>query len=150
MKFIYTDNWFAKLVLFGNYCTIMLFGFILTKHDVLPEEEERHERTHQVQFIECAAVAVVPALVLTILISAWWLLLIPTAYYLWYCIEYAIIRILGIKKSVEQSEAYHDVSFEEEANAGEADADYLKNRKLFAWWSYIRIGSYKEEEGGEA
>lgn len=30
MKTIYLDNWLAKMILFGNYTTIMFFGFILS------------------------------------------------------------------------------------------------------------------------
>lgn len=157
MKLIYTNNWLAKLILLGKYNTIMLFGFILSKLESLTADDERHERTHQVQFLECMAIATIPALVLTILASPWWLLLIPLFYYIWYIVEYLIIRIRGLKTGVGQNEAYHDVSFEEEAHNNDTNAEYLQNRKLFAWWSYIRIGSYQKEdtsstteEGGEA
>lgn len=79
MKPIYYNNPLAKLILFGNYHTIMLFGFILTKLNVLSETVFRHEKTHQKQYVECMEIAAVPAILLSAYVSLWWLLLIPTS-----------------------------------------------------------------------
>lgn len=40
---VFYENWFAKLILFGGYTTIMLFGFIFTKLKELSETTIRHE-----------------------------------------------------------------------------------------------------------
>jgi len=53
-------------------------------------------------------------------------------FYLWYLIEW-IIRIF-----VNGKKAYVSLSFEREAYANEANLDYLKTRKHFAWIKYIK------------
>lgn len=58
-------------------------------------------------------------------------------FYLWYGIEYIIIRLFHAK----QNDAYRDVSFEEEAHNNDDNQNYLLVRKHYAWWKYIRIRS---------
>ena len=58
-------------------------------------------------------------------------------FYLWYGIEYIIIRLFHAK----QNDAYRDVSFEEEAHNNDDNQDYLFIRKRYAWFKYIRIRS---------
>jgi hypothetical protein len=58
-------------------------------------------------------------------------------FYIWYGLEYVIIRFFHNK----QSFAYHDVSFEEEAYNNDEDLNYLDNRKHFSWFKFIRIKS---------
>lgn len=67
---VFYENWFAKLILFGDYTTIMFFGFILTKLKELSETTIRHERTHQKQFFECMEIAVIPSALLSFYVSA--------------------------------------------------------------------------------
>lgn len=86
MKLIFLDSPLAKLILFGGYTTIMLFGFILTKLKELSETIIRHERIHQKQFFECMEIAVIPSALLSLYVSAWWLLLIPLFYYILYLV----------------------------------------------------------------
>ena len=64
------------------------------------------------------------------------LLSIPM-YYIQYGLEYICIRLFHDK----QIQAYHDVSFEEEAYLNHFDLDYLKHRVPFAWIKYIKIKS---------
>lgn len=90
MKTIYYNNKLAKLILFGGYTTIMLFGFILTKLKELSEATIRHERTHQKQFFECMEIAAIPSVLLSLYVSAWWLLLIPLFYYILYLAEWFV------------------------------------------------------------
>ena len=59
-------------------------------------------------------------------------------FYIWYVIEYIIIRLFHNK----QNGAYHDVSFEEEAYKHEHDLNYLATRKHYNWIKYIKIKSY--------
>lgn len=79
-----------KIIPFGSYTTINLFGILFTKSD-----------------------------------------------YLWYIIEYIIVRFCHKK----QNDAYHDISFEEEAHNNDNNLHYLDNRKHFAWWKYVRLRS---------
>lgn len=90
MKTIYYNSKLAKLILFGGYTTIMLFGFILTKLKELSETTIRHERIHQKQFFECMEIAAIPSVLLAFYVSAWWLLLIPLFYYILYLTEWFV------------------------------------------------------------
>ena len=63
-------------------------------------------------------------------------------YYLWYAIEYLIIRFFA--KWNKQSERYHDVSFEEEAHNNDHDLEYIRTRKHYSWVKYVKLRSYKK------
>ena len=108
---IVKNTWFP----FGGYSTINLFGILFTKSKNLSEVTLNHERIHSKQMAEML-----------------WI-----GFYLWYGIEYLLIRIMHDT----QHGAYRDVSFEEEAYNNERDFDYLKNRKHYAWWKYISAKS---------
>jgi hypothetical protein len=56
-------------------------------------------------------------------------------FYIWYGIEYLIVRCFHKK----QKDGYHDVSFEEEAYNNELDYNYLDNRKHFSWIKYLKV-----------
>ena len=51
------------------------------------------------------------------------LLLIP--FYIWY--------LIALKRN-----GYYNISFEREAYANESNLSYLKNRKLFNFWKYLK------------
>lgn len=104
-----------KIIPFGSYTTINLFGILFTKSDYLSPITINHERIHTKQMLE----------------------LLIVGYYLWYCIEYIIVRFCHKK----QNAAYHDISFEEEAHNNDDNLHYLDNRKRFAWWKYVRLRS---------
>lgn len=61
----------------------------------------------------------------------WELWIIP--FYVWYVIEYGI-RWFQLK---DAHQAYKNISFEREAYAHEADLNYLKKRKLYAFLKYL-------------
>lgn len=104
-----------KIIPFGSYNTINLFGILFTKSDYLSPITINHERIHTKQMLE----------------------LLIVGYYLWYIIEYIIVRFFHKK----QNDAYHDISFEEEAHNNDNNLHYLDNRKHFAWWKYVRLRS---------
>lgn len=104
-----------KIIPFGSYSTINLFGILFTKSDYLSPITINHERIHTKQMLE----------------------LLIVGYYLWYIIEYIIVRFCHKK----QNDAYHDISFEEEAHNNDNNLHYLDNRKHFAWWKYVRLRS---------
>lgn len=112
MKIVYT-NWFP----FGPYHTINLFGILFTKRDYLTRGTILHEQIHTAQMKE----------------------MLYIFFYLWYGLEYIIIRFFHKK----QNNAYHDVSFEEEAHDNAHNWNYLETRKHYAWFKYIKIGSNK-------
>lgn len=104
-----------KIIPFGSYTTINLFGILFTKSDYLSPITINHERIHTKQMLE----------------------LFIVGYYLWYIIEYIIVRFCHKK----QNDAYHDISFEEETHNNDNNLHYLDNRKHFAWWKYVRLRS---------
>lgn len=104
-----------KIIPFGSYTTINLFGILFTKSDYLSPITINHERIHTKQMLE----------------------LLIVGYYIWYIIEYIIVRFCHKK----QNDAYHDISFEEEAHNNDTNLHYLDNRKHFAWWKYVRLRS---------
>ena len=108
-----------KLIPFGGYKIINLCGVLFVKGNTISPKEYNHENIHTVQMLEMFVIG----------------------FYLWYVIEYLLIRLFHNK----QSEAYYDVSFEEEAHKNDKDLGYLKTRKVFQyrWFKYIRVNSAK-------
>lgn len=128
-----------KFIPFEGYKTCNLWGLLFTKSD-LSEEDKNHERIHTAQIIELAILFSVLMLILILLFNLgyWWLLLSMSAFYIWYGLEYLVIRLLRIKD--KQNDCYHDISFEEEAYINESNLQYLNgHRKMFQWVKYLRI-----------
>lgn len=142
MKTIYYNSKLAKLIFFGRYHTIMFFGFILTKFNVLSETVFRHEKTHQKQFFECMEIAAIPSVLLAFHVSAWWLLLIPLFYYILYGVEWFISLVYHLFTDDEvgggkvNANAYRASAFEMEAKLNQDNPNYLKERKWGAWFKY--------------
>ena len=88
---------------------ITLFPFILVSDKTIGATLLHHEKIHIRQQLECLLIV----------------------FYLWYGIEWCIHFIKV--KNIHQ--AYRMISFEKEAYDKESDADYLKNRKL---WAFIK------------
>ncbi|MCY7353004.1 MAG: hypothetical protein LH606_20495 [Cytophagaceae bacterium] len=84
-----------------------LFPFILIREGRPSARLINHERIHHRQQIE--------------------LLIIP--FYLWYLLEYLLNRLRG----QDHYTAYVNIRFEREAYRHDADLDYLKKRKFWAF-----------------
>ena len=111
-----------KFIPFKGYKYINLFGIIFTRDkSKITDVEYNHEKIHLKQMQE--------------------MLWVP--FYLWYGIEYLIIKLFRLKD--EQGEQYHDVSFEEEAHNNDANLNYCNERKHYAWFKYLKIKSNKED-----
>ena len=104
-----------NLIPFGDYNTINLFGILFTKEDSLSDKTINHELIHTAQMKEMGFIF----------------------FYLWYCIEYVLIRLFHKK----QGDAYYDISFEEEAHNNDDNLEYLKTRKHYSWFKYIKVKS---------
>lgn len=107
-----------KVFPFGSYKAINICGIVFYKGE-LSDKTKNHERIHTRQMLE------------TLFIG----------FYLWYGIEYLIVRFFHKK----QNDTYHDVSFEEEVHNNDANLNYLKERKWYAWFKYIKIRSYSSK-----
>ena len=108
---IVKTSWFP----FGNYIAINLFGVLFTKKDNLSKAVILHEQIHTAQMKEMFYIF----------------------FYIWYGLEYIIIRLFH----KTQCGAYRDISFEEEAYANEHNRTYLKTRKRYAWFKYIKVSN---------
>lgn len=131
-----------KTIPFGRYKAINLFGIVFTKKD-LSEKSKNHEKIHSEQIFETSVLGVVLIGMIVILcnISYAWCFLGLLTYYIIYGLEYLIIRFFHKK----QNDAYHDVSFEEEAYENDDDLEYIEDwRTPFNWIKYMKIKSYKK------
>lgn len=108
---------YNRLIPFGSYTTINIFGLLFTKLKVLNKFTINHESIHTEQMKEMGYIF----------------------FYAWYAIEYCVIRLLHEK----QGDAYKDVSFEEEAYNNTNNLDYLKTRKRYSWVKYVKSKSNK-------
>lgn len=105
-----------NIIPFGKYKAINLFGVLFTKNKTVSGKTINHELIHTKQMKEMGYIF----------------------FYLWYGIEYILIRLFHRK----QGDAYHDVSFEEEAHNNDENFNYLNERKRYAWIKYIKVKSY--------
>lgn len=108
-----------KIIPFGKYSTINICGILFTKKAYLSDKTINHESIHTKQILEMGIIG----------------------FYLWYIIEYIIVRFAHTL----QNEAYHDISFEEEAHTNQENLDYINHRKHYAWVKYIKIRSNKNK-----
>ena len=126
-----------NLLPFKGYKAMNLFGLILTK-EVLTEKDKRHEAIHSQQMIELGIVGFALTLIVNVClfnINILWSLFGFILFYIWYGVEYLFIR----KYHKKQNDAYHDISFEEEAYENDDNENYLANREMFAWIKYLKI-----------
>lgn len=130
-----------NLIPFKGYKAINLFGLIFTRAE-LTKKEKNHENIHTKQMFECAILGfcLIGALIIFSNISYWWLLTSLLTFYVFYGLEYIIVRLFHKK----QNDAYHDVSFEEEAYVNDDNLEYNKVRIPFNWVKYLVVKSNKK------
>ncbi len=105
----------SKYLIPKGYRGLTAFPFIFLKYHLDKNDLViiNHEKIHLKQQVE--------------------LLVIP--FFIWYFIEF-LIRFLQYKKF---DLAYHNISFEREAYANEKDFNYLKIRKLYSFFNYLKM-----------
>ena len=103
-----------KHILFKNYNGITIFPFIFLKSNTLKLDKKliNHEKIHLKQQVE----------------------LLWVFFFIWYFTEY----IIGLISYKNHYLAYKNISFEKEAYINEGNLQYLKTRKLFSFYKYIR------------
>lgn len=99
---------------------------------------ENHESIHGAQQREMLAVGAVITIILFLLGCSWWSLLTLPVFFWWYIIEWFVRFIMYST----QTEAYRNISFEQEAYLNESDFHFLSKRKCFGWVRYIRLKTY--------
>jgi hypothetical protein len=126
MKTIYLPfpSWF-KFSAFNFFGIILInkkFATYLKNHPLVLEILLRHEKTHSKQGNE----------------------LLWVFFYLFYILEW-IFRLVQYRNEKLPSgkkdwkAAYRNISFEREAYANEYNSSYLKTRKHYTFWGYIRL-----------
>lgn len=102
---------YNKILPFGNYKAINLFGIIFAKKS-LTDTDINHEKIHTNQICE----------------------LLGIGFYIWYLVEY-LFKFIYYRN---HNKAYYNISFEREAYINQINLNYRKNRKLFSFIKYIR------------
>lgn len=101
-------------LLHNKYVALTIWPFILVKKHIYKKDKIliNHEKIHLRQQIE----------------------LFWAPFFLWYVVEF-IIKLIIYKN---WNLAYRAISFEREAYTNENNPDYLKIRKFWSFWKYLR------------
>ncbi len=124
------DSALARAVLSDKRENLMLFGINFTKKKYLEPTKEMEMIISQKQYTECMLLGFLPSIVLSALISWWFLLLIPATYYILYAVEWLLLQFTSSKG--RQSGRYRS-AFSIEAKSNRHDLVYMRKRKAFAW-----------------
>jgi len=118
---IFYNSRLAKWFLGKRKHFFMITGLCFTRYRYLEVWEDMELRIHEKQFFECWLLAVLPALILSIFLSWWWMIIPFILYDLLYWLE-VVWR--------------HHSSFDWEAIEHCGDSLYLRKRKSYAWMNY--------------
>lgn len=142
MKIIYNN-----IIPLRGYDAMCIYPFIFVRNDrrqYFTKKTETHECIHAYQQIETCVLFLLVLLLLAGvgLISFWWLLASPLAFFVLYALEYIVKGLFYLpfhksKADPQSTSVYLKVSFEREAYANEGDAGYPDSRKPFAWLHYL-------------
>lgn len=139
MKIVYN-----YIIPFKGYLAMCVFPFIFVRKDArnLTVKDINHEKIHLRQQLEMYIVGVILTLILFICGLSWWSLFALPIFFIWYGVEW-FLRWCAY--GFNQNEAYHNISFEQEAYGNESNLDYLRTRKRFSWCKYLFKKSYKSK-----
>ena len=101
-----------KIIPFGGYKAINLFGIIFYKGNKPSEKVINHEAIHTAQMKE----------------------LLYVGFYIWYVAEWVVKFILYGGANL----AYKALSFEREAYFNQENLSYLRGRKHYVWLRFLR------------
>lgn len=105
-----------KLIPFPGYKAINICGILFVRGKAnMKDTDINHEAIHSKQIFEMLIIL----------------------YYIWYLIEW-LIRVFFSKDRFTH-QAYKNISFEQEAYNNQNNLDYLKQRKHYAWFKYLKI-----------
>lgn len=127
MKVIYNNK-----IPFKGFIAMCFYPFILVRYDkkaLFDDATTRHELIHANQQQEMYAVGTVIAAVLFLFGCGWWSLAALPLFFYWYVVEW-LIRWAYYRN---RDTAYKNISFEREAYNNQANMDYLRTRKHYAF-----------------
>ena len=136
MKIVYN-----YIIPFKGYLAMCVFPFIFVRKDArnLTVKDINHEKIHLRQQVEMYIVGVILTLILFVCGLSWWSLFALPIFFIWYGVEW-FLRWCAY--GFNQNEAYHNISFEQEAYGNESNLDYLRTRKRFSWCYYLLKKTY--------
>ena len=103
-----------RFIPFSGYKAINIFGVVFVRDGcTISTEDLNHEAIHTAQMKE----------------------MLYIFFYLWYVIEWFVRLFM-------KGNAYRNISFEREAYNHQNDLDYLKERKFFRWFHYLKQREY--------
>lgn len=139
MKLIRIDNHYLPLRGFRCLTVLVLLFVRDDLRTPVDEQELRHEGIHAAQQREVLALGLLLALLAIPLCGlAWaWLAAVPCVPFLLYGLAWVAELLLP-----PRGLAYRNICFETEAIYNEADPEYLRHRKPFAWMRYISNRKY--------
>ena len=120
-----------------DFMALALLPFIFVRSSYkgkLSTVTENHETIHLRQQVEMLIVGVILTLILFICGLSWWSLFALPIFPIWYGVEW-FLRWCAY--GFNQNEAYHNISFEQEAYGNESNLDYLRTRTRFSWCYYL-------------
>lgn len=103
----------SKIIPFGGYLAVNVFGILFVHKGSLDKVSAKvinHESIHTAQMKE----------------------MLYIFFYLWYWLEW-FIRLF------QHGDEYLSISFEREAYDNEDNPEYLKSRKHFSWFKYVKL-----------
>ncbi len=108
----------SKYLIPKGYNGLTIYPFVFLKKEQFKQDMIliNHEKIHLKQQLE--------------------MLIIP--FYVFYFLEF-LIRLIQYKN---WNKAYRNISFEREAYTNEMNLEYLNNRKIWAFFKYIRINDF--------
>lgn len=127
MKVIYSNK-----IPFKGFIAMCFYPFILVRYDkkaLFDDATTRHELIHANQQQEMFAVGTVIAAVLFLFGCGWWSLAALPLFFYWYVVEW-LMRWAYYRN---RDTAYKNISFEREAYNNQANMDYLRTRKHYAF-----------------
>ncbi|MFV0589044.1 hypothetical protein [Bacteroides reticulotermitis] len=128
------DSLLAKAILNKKKENVMIFGINFTKKKYLEPCKEMEMMIYRKIYFECILLALVPALIPSVLISWWFMLLVPMMYYILYSIEWVILLFSSKAKTSRRDHLGNYLSaFDLEAKVNNYDLLYLRKRKSWAW-----------------
>lgn len=104
-----------NIIPFDGFAAINICGYVFTKKNSLSDVTLNHEEIHTLQMKEL-----------------WYI-----GFYLIYLIEWLVYLCMGNSSN----NAYHKISFEQEAYAFEKDPNYPSKRKPYKWIDFL-IGNF--------
>ena len=117
---------------FSGYKAMTVWPFVFIRKGMAwayDEKTDRHEHIHGTQQVEMLIAGILIAIVLFVVGCGWWSLLSLPIFFYWYVVEW-LIRWAYYRN---RDTAYKNISFEREAYNNQADMDYLRTRKHYAF-----------------